>query len=92
MLSKFFADQKSDERNEMAVMFEQTTRLAVAYKLSIVDEMLKQTMEKLKAPETMSNPSAMQETMEDFKFLKETQTALNNVLRNYGFGHVALNI
>ena len=92
MLSKFFADQKSDERNEMAVMFEQTTRLAVAYKLSFVDEMLKQTMEKLKAPETMSNPSAMQETMEDFKFLKETQTALNNVLRNYGFGHVALNI
>ena len=92
MLSKFFADQKSDERNEMAVMFEQTTRLAVAYKLSIVDEMLKQTMEKLKTPETMSNPSAMQETMEDFKFLKETQTALNNVLRNYGFGHVALNI
>ena len=92
MLSKFFADQKSDERNEMAVMFEQTTRLAVAYKLSIVDEMLKQTMEKLKAPETMNNPSAMQETMEDFKFLKETQTALNNVLRNYGFGHVALNI
>lgn len=92
MLSKFFADQKSDERNEMAVMFEQTTRLAVAYKLSIVDEMLKQTMEKLKAPETMSNPSAMHETMEDFKFLKETQTALNNVLRNYGFGHVALNV
>lgn len=92
MLSKFFADQKSDERNEMAVMFEQTTRLAVAYKLSIVDEMLKQTMEKLKAPETMNNPSVMQETMEDFKFLKETQTALNNVLRNYGFGHVALNI
>jgi hypothetical protein len=54
--------------------------------------MLKETMEKLKNPETLSNPERMQETMEDFKYLKETQRALNNVLKNYGFGNVALNI
>lgn len=92
LLSKFFTEQGNDERNEQAVLFEQTTRLAVAYKLSLVDEMLKETMEKLKNPETLSNPERMQETMEDFKYLKETQRALNNVLKNYGFGNVALNI
>ena len=92
MLSKFFAEQKSDERNESAILFEQTTRLSVAYKLSIVDEMLKQTMGKLKDPAVMGNPTAMQEAMEDFKFLKETQQALNKVLRDYGFGNVALNV
>ena len=92
LLSKFFTEQGNDERNEQAVLFEQATRLAVAYKLSLVDEMLKETMEKLKNPETLSNPERMQETMEDFKYLKETQRALNNVLKNYGFGNVALNI
>ena len=92
LLSKFFTEQGNDERNEQAVLFEQTTRLAVAYKLSIVDEMLKETMEKMKNPETISNPERMQEAMEDFKFLKETQRALNDVLKNYGFGNVALNI
>ena len=92
LLSKFFTEQGNDERNEQAVLFEQTTRLAVAYKLSIVDEMLKETMEMMKNPETISNPERMQEAMEDFKFLKETQRALNDVLKNYGFGNVALNI
>jgi DNA primase len=92
LLSKFFAEQNNDERNEMAVLFEQTTRLTVAYKLSIVDEMLKSTMGKLKDPATAADPTAMQECMEDFKFLKETQQALNNVLRSYGFGDIALNV
>ena len=91
LLSKFFAEQKSDERNELAVLFEQTTRLAIAYKLSIVDDMLKETMNRLKDPATAADPSALQEAMEDFKFLKETQSALNDVLRGYGFGNVALN-
>ena len=76
----------------MAVLFEQTTRLAIAYKLSIVDEMLKETMEKLKDPATPADPTALQEAMEDFKYLKETQGALNDVLRSYGFGNVALNV
>ena len=76
----------------MAVLFEQTTRLSIAYKLSIVDEMLKETMDKLKEPSTTADPAALQEAMEDFKFLKETQAALNNVLRGYGFGNVALNV
>ena len=92
MLSKFFTEQGNDERNEQAVLFEQTTRLAVAYKLSIVDEMLKETMEKMKSPETLSSAERTQQVMEDFKFLKETQRALNDVLKNYGFGNVALNI
>lgn len=92
LLSKFFAEQNNDERNEMAVLFEQTTRLTVAYKLSIVDEMLKSTMGKLKDPATAADPTALQECMEDFKFLKETQQALNNVLRSYGFGDIALNV
>ena len=92
LLSKFFSEQKSDERNELAVMFEQTTRLAIAYKLSIVDEMLKTAMAKLKDPAVAADAAALQETMEEFKFLKETQQALNNVLRGYGFGHVALSI
>ena len=92
LLSKFFSEQNSDERNEQAILFEQTTRLAIAYKLSIVDEMLKSTMAKLKDPSVAANPTALQECMEDFKFLKETQQALNNVLRGYGFGNVALNV
>lgn len=92
MLSKFFTEQSSDERNEQAVLFEQTTRLAIAYKLSIVDEMLKETMAKLKDPATTANPAALQEAMEDFKYLKETQKALNDVLKRYGFGNVAMNV
>ena len=92
LLSKFFSEQKSDERNELAVLFEQTTRLAIAYKQSIVDEMLKSTMARLKDPTVAADPTALQEAMEDFKFLKETQQALNNVLRGYGFGNVALNV
>ena len=92
LLSKFFAEKANDERNEQAVLFEQTTRLAVAYKLSLVDDMLKNTMERLKDPTTLSNPEAMQHTMEDFKYLKETQRALNEVLKSHGFGNVALNI
>lgn len=92
LLSKFFSEQKSDERNELAVLFEQTTRLAIAYKQSIVDEMLKNTMARLKDPAVAADPAALQEAMEDFKFLKETQQALNNVLRGYGFGNIALNV
>lgn len=92
LLSKFFTEQGNDDRNEQAVLFEQTTRLAIAYKLSIVDEMLKETMAKLKSPETLSDPTRMQEVMEDFKFLKETQRALNDVLKGYGFGNVAMNV
>lgn len=92
LLSKFFSEQKSDERNELAVLFEQTTRLSIAYKQSIVDEMLKSTMARLKDPAVAADPTALQEAMEDFKFLKETQQALNNVLRGYGFGNVALNV
>ena len=92
LLSKFFTEQNNDERNEQAVLFEQTTRLAIAYKLSIVDDMIKETMEKLKNPETLNDPEKMQEAMEDFKFLKETQRALNDVLKGYGFGNVAMNV
>lgn len=92
LLSKFFAGQNNDERNENAIMFEQTTRLAIAYKQSIVDDMLKQTMNRLKDPEVLANPAAMQEAMEDFKFLKETQRALNEVLKGYGFGNIAMNV
>lgn len=91
ILSKFFSEQKSDERNELAVLFEQATRLSIAYKLSIVDEMLKSTMNRLKSPETTNSPEILQETMEEFKFLKETQQALNNILRSYGFGNFAMN-
>ena len=91
LLSKFFSEQANDERNEQAVMFEQATRLSIAYKLSIVDEMLKETMNRIKDPATTSNTAALQEAMEDFKYLKETQGALNDVLKGYGFGNVALN-
>ena len=91
-VSKTFTEQASDEHNELAVMFEQTTRLAIAYKLSIVDELLKETMERLKNPVVLADPAALQEAMEDFKYLKETQGALNNVLKGYGFGNVAMNV
>ena len=53
--------------------------------------MLKETMGRLKDPATASDPAALQEAMEDFKYLKETQGALNDVLKSYGFGNVALN-
>ena len=92
LVSKFFAEQSNDERNEQAVLFEQTTRLSIAYKLSIVDEMLGDTMKRLKDPATAGNPAALQEAMADFKYLKETQQALNNELSGYGFGSVALNV
>ena len=92
LLSRFFSEQNNDERNELAILFEQTTRLSIAYKLSIVDEMLKGCMAKLKEPSVAADPAALQETMEEFKFLKETQQALNEVLRGYGFGNVALNV
>ena len=49
-------------------------------------------MARLKDPAVAADPTALQEAMEDFKFLKETQQALNNVLRGYGFGNVALNV
>ena len=49
-------------------------------------------MEKLKNPEILNDPGKMQEAMEDFKFLKETQRALNDVLKGYGFGNVAMNV
>ena len=91
-LSKAFAEQAGDERNEQAVMFEQTTRLAIAYKLSIVDELLGETMKRLKNPVVLADPAALQEAMEDFKYLKETQGALNDVLKGYGFGNVAMNV
>ena len=91
-LSKTFTEQAGDERNEQAVMFEQTTRLAIAYKLSIVDELLKETMGRLKNPGVLADPAALQEAMEDFKYLKETQGALNDVLKSYGFGNVAMNV
>jgi hypothetical protein len=54
--------------------------------------MLKNTMARLKDPAVAADPAALQEAMEDFKFLKETQQALNNVLRGYGFGNIALNV
>ena len=92
LLSKFFSEQNSDERNDLAILFEQTTRLAISYKQSIVDEMLKETMARLKDPAVAADPTALQETMEEFKFLKDTQGALNDVLRSYGFGDIALNV
>ena len=93
MLSKFFTQQgTNEERNEMAVLFEQTTRLAIAYKHSIIDEMLKETMEKLKDPAVAGDAQKAMELMENFKFLKETQQALNNLLGHYGFGSAALNV
>lgn len=92
LLSKFFTEQNNDERNELAVLFEQTTRLSIGYKLSLVDEMLKETMANLKNPETLNNQERTLEAMENFKYLKETQRNLNDVLRGFGFGDVALNI
>ena len=93
MLSKFFSENSNnEERNEKAVLFEQTTRLAVAYKQSIVDELLKETMNKLKDPTIANDSNRYLEVMQNFKFLKETQQILNNVLKGYGFGNAALNV
>ena len=93
ILSKFFSEQASnEERNEMAILFEQTTRLSIAYKHSIIDEMLKETMAQLKDPTIAGNAEKAMELMENFKFLKETQQALNNQLQHYGFGSAALNV
>ena len=49
-------------------------------------------MGKLKNPAVLADPAALQEAMEDFKYLKETQGALNDVLKKYGFGNVAMNV
>ncbi|MBR5848603.1 MAG: DNA primase [Bacteroidaceae bacterium] len=93
MLSKFFQEKADEEeRNETAILFEHATRLAISYKLSLVDEMLKETMKKLKEPATMQSTELAQEIMQNYKFLKETQQALNNQLRDYGFGECALNV
>lgn len=93
MLSKFFTAQNGgEERNEMAILFEQTTRLSIAYKQSIIDEMLKETMAQMKDPAVMTDAQKAMELMENFKYLKETQQALNNMLQHYGFGSAALNV
>lgn len=92
MLSKFFSDNKSEgEHNESAILFEQTTRLTIAYKQSIIDGLLKETMAQLKDPAVASDSNRSMEVMQNFKFLKETQQALNNQLTKYGFGTAALN-
>lgn len=93
LLSKFFQEKADEEeRNETAILFEHATRLVISYKLSLVDEMLKETMKKLKEPANMQSPELAQEIMQNYKFLKETQQALNNQLRSYGFGECALNV
>ena len=93
MLSKFFQEKADEEeRNETAILFEQATRLVISYKLSLVDEMLKETMKRLKEPATMQSAELADEIMQNYKFLKETQQALNNLLRSYGFGECALNV
>lgn len=93
MLSKFFSENSNNEmRNEMAVRFEQTTRLAIAYKQSIIDELQKDCMSRLKDPKTANDSTLCLEIMAELKSLKEAQQALNNILRTYGFGNTALNI
>ena len=92
LLSKLFSENKTEEHNENAVLFEQCTRLAVAYKQSIIDELLKQTMAQLKDPSVAADSARYMEVMQNFKFLKETQQALNTLLTQYGFGSVAFNI
>ena len=92
LLSKLFSENKTEEHNENAVLFEQCTRLAVAYKQSIIDELLKQTMTQLKDPSVAADSARYMEIMQNFKFLKETQQALNTLLTQYGFGSVAFNI
>lgn len=92
MLSKMFSENNTELRNESAILFEQTTRLAIAYKQSIVDELLKQTMAQLKDPAIASDSARAMEVMQNFKYLKETQQALNNQLRQYGFSASALNL
>lgn len=91
MLSKLFSENQSEERNEGAVLFEQATRLTIAYKQSIVDEMMKQTMAQLKDPSIVADSNRYMEVMQNLKLLKDTQKALNALLIQYGFGSVALN-
>lgn len=93
MLSKAFSElQQGEEHNESAILFEQTTRLAIAYKQSIIDELLKQTMEQLKNPDVISDSTRAMEVMQNYKFLKDTQQTLNSQLAQYGFGSAALNV
>lgn len=91
ILSRFFSNNDGSEHNEAAILFEQTTRLAIAYKQSIIDELLKQTMQQLNDPAVAADSNMYMEVMQNLKFLKETQLALNGRLAQYGFGTVALN-
>ena len=92
LLSKMFSENNTELRNESAILFEQTIRLAIAYKQSIVDELLKETMARLKDPAVVGNSEQAMEVMQNFKFLKETQQALNNQLRQYGFSASAVSL
>lgn len=93
MLGKFFSEAHEDEEhNEGAILFEQTTRIATAYKQSIIDELLKQTMKQLKDPEVTADSNRLMEVMQYYKFLKDTQQALNKRLTMLGFGSTALNV
>ena len=76
MLSKIFSDNNNEEHNEGAVLFEQTTRLTIAYKQSIIDELLKQTMTQLKDPSVIADSNRYMEVMQNLKFLKETQSLM----------------
>ena len=87
-----FSENNTELRNESAILFEQTIRLAIAYKQSIVDELLKETMARLKDPAVVGNSEQAMEVMQNFKFLKETQQALNNQLRQYGFSASAVSL
>ena len=91
ILSKLFCENNNEERNESAVLFEQATRLTIAYKQSIVDDLLKQTMAQLKDPAITADSARCMQVMQELKYLKETQQALNALLAQYGFGSAALN-
>lgn len=91
ILSKLFCENNNEEHNESAVLFEQATRLTIAYKQSIVDDLLKQTMAQLKDPAITADSARCMQVMQELKYLKETQQALNALLAQYGFGSAALN-
>ena len=49
-------------------------------------------MAQLKDPVVAANSTQAMEVMQNFKYLKETQQALNNQLRQYGFSASAVNL
>ena len=87
------ADEFVDEINSNVELYNAFTQATYGRAGYYYDETAKEVFRKIGTNRnSYTDDSTFDEVMEEFKFLKETQQALNNVLRGYGFGNIAMNV